>query len=212
MDCDFPDVKAFTIPESLLKDNTLPDPMELNYWEARKNRTFYIDFEVDDDYQLLEIAKTIINMNVAEKDTPIEELKPIYLWIMSYGGDLEQANFFCDMVETSRIPIVTVAMGAAMSAAFLIFLAGKRRYAFKHSQLLIHSGSGQLTGTAEQIKEAQLNYNRQVENMKDYILARTTIDSKTFNKNKTKDWYLTADELVKYHIVDKLVENFDDIQ
>lgn len=212
MDCDFPDVKAFTIPESLLKDNTLPDPMELNYWEARKNRTFYIDFEVDDDYQLLEIAKTIINMNMAEKDTLVDELKPIYLWIMSYGGDLEQANFFCDMIESSRIPIVTVAMGAAMSAAFLIFLAGKRRYAFKHSQLLIHSGSGQLTGTAEQIKEAQLNYNRQVENMKDYILARTTIDSKTFNKNKTKDWYLTADELVKYHIVDKLVENFDDIQ
>lgn len=212
MDLDFPDVKAFTIPESLLKDNTLPDPMELNYWEARKNRTFYIDFEVDDDYQLLEIAKTIINMNMAEKDIPVDELKPIYLWIMSYGGDLEQANFFCDMIESSRIPIVTVAMGAAMSAAFLIFLAGKRRYAFKHSQLLIHSGSGQLTGTAEQIKEAQLNYNRQIENMKDYILARTTIDAKTFNKNKTKDWYLTADELVKYHIVDKLVENFDDIQ
>ena len=212
MDLDFPDVKAFTIPESLLKDNTLPDPMELNYWEARKNRTFYIDFEVDDDYQLLEIAKTIINMNMAEKDIPVDELKPIYLWIMSYGGDLEQANFFCDLVETSRIPIVTVAMGAAMSAAFLIFLAGKRRYAFKHSQLLIHSGSGQLTGTAEQIKEAQLNYNRQIENMKDYILARTTIDAKTFNKNKTKDWYLTADELVKYHIVDKLVESFDDIQ
>ena len=212
MDLDFPDVKAFTIPESLLKDNTLPDPMELNYWEARKNRTFYIDFEVDDDYQLLEIAKTIINMNVAEKDIPVDELKPIYLWIMSYGGDLEQANFFCDMIESSRIPIVTVAMGAAMSAAFLIFLAGKRRYAFKHSQLLIHSGSGQLTGTAEQIKEAQLNYNRQIENMKDYILARTTIDAKTFNKNKTKDWYLTADELVKYHIVDKLVESFDDIQ
>ena len=212
MDCDFPDVKAFTIPESLLKDNTLPDPMELNYWEARKNRTFYIDFEVDDDYQIIEIAKTIINMNVAEKDTPTENLKPIYLWIMSYGGDLEQANFFCDLVETSRIPIVTVAMGAAMSAAFLIFLAGKRRYAFKHSQLLIHSGSGQLTGTAEQIKEAQLNYNRQIENMKDYILARTTIDAKTFNKNKTKDWYLTADELVKYHIVDKLVESFDDIK
>ena len=212
MDLDFPDVKAFTIPVILLKYSSLPDRMELNYWEARKNRTFYIDFEVDDDYQLLEIAKTIINMNVAEKDTPTENLKPIYLWIMSYGGDLEQANFFCDLVETSRIPIVTVAMGAAMSAAFLIFLAGKRRYAFKHSQLLIHSGSGQLTGTAEQIKEAQLNYNRQIENMKDYILARTTIDAKTFNKNKTKDWYLTADELVKYHIVDKLVESFDDIQ
>ena len=211
MDLDFPDVKAFTIPESLLKDNTLPDPMELNYWEARKNRTFYIDFEVDDDYQLLEIAKTIINMNVAEKDTPTENLKPIYLWIMSYGGDLEQANFFCDLVETSRIPIVTVAMGAAMSAAFLIFLAGKRRYAFKHCQMLVHQGSASFAGSASELEEAQKNYKKQIENMKTYILERTDIDEKTFNKNKNKDWYLSVEELERYHIVDKIITSFDEI-
>ena len=47
--------------------------------------------------------------------------------------------------------------------------------------------------------------------MKEYILSRTEIPEKVFNRNKTKDWYLTAAELVEYNVVDKLVENFNDI-
>lgn len=198
------------VPEEL-KDLSLPTPEELTYWKARENRTFYIDYEIDDDYSLIELSKIIIQMNMAERDIPEAELKPIYLWIQSYGGDLVQANYFCDLLIASRIPIVTITMGTAMSSGFLIFLAGGKRYAFKHSQLLAHSGSGSMTGTAEQLEEAQKNYKKTIEKMKEYILSRTTIDEKTFNKNKTKDWYFTADELVKYHIVDKLIEKFEDI-
>ena len=188
-----------------------PNPDEYTYWKARENRTFYIDWEIEEDYSLMELGKIIIQMNMEEKDIPEKELKPIYLWVHSYGGDIEQANWFCDLCVSSRIPIVTIAMGAAMSAGFLIMLAGHRRYAFKHSQLLVHTGSGTLSGTAEQIEEAQKNYKKQINEMKEYILARTSIDEKTFNKNKAKDWYLTTEELLKYHVVDKLVEKFDEI-
>lgn len=198
------------VPEEL-KDLTLPTPEELTYWEARKNRTFYIDYEIDDDYSLIELSKVIIQMNIAEKDIPANELKPIYLWIQSYGGDLVQANYFCDLLIASRIPVVTIAMGTAMSSGFLIFLAGSKRYAFAHSQLLCHAGSASLGGTASEIEEAQKNYKKTIEKMKEYVLSRTEIDEKIFNKNKSKDWYFTADELVKYKIVDKLIENFEDI-
>lgn len=198
------------ILENAKNENYL-SPEEYTYWKARENRTFYIDYEIDEMYNLVELGKIIIQINMEEKDIPKEELKPIYLWIHSYGGDIEQANFFCDLCMSSRIPIITVAMGVAMSAGFLITLAGHRRYAFKHSQLLVHTGSGTLTGTAEQIEEAQKNYKKQINEMREYILSRTSIDEKTFNKNKTKDWYLTAEELIKYNVVDKLVESFDDI-
>ena len=200
----------FMIPQEL-REITLPSQEELSYWNLRKNRVFTIDYEIDDCYSLIELSKVIIQMNFEEKDIPVEELKPIYLFIHSYGGDLDQANYFCDLIECSRIPIVTIAMGVAMSSGFLIFLAGKRRYTFKHSQLLVHSGSAGFQGTAEQIEEAQKNYKKQLDGMKKYILERTSIDEKTFNKNRTKDWYLTAEELVKYNIVDKLIEDFSDI-
>lgn len=186
-------------------------PELFTYWKARENRTFYIDYEIDEMYSLIELSKVIIQMNMEEKDIPKEELKPIYLMIHSYGGDLEQAFYFSDLVMSSRIPIITVAMGAAMSAGFLIFCAGYKRYAFRHSQLLVHSGSAGFQGTAEQIEEAQKNYKKQINEMKEYILSRTEIPEKIFNRNKAKDWYLTSSELVEYKVVDKLIENFDDV-
>lgn len=48
--------------------------------------------------------------------------------------------------------------------------------------------------------------------MKSYILDRTEIDEKIFNKNKNKDWYLTSEELEKYKVVDRIITSFDEIK
>lgn len=188
-----------------LKSDDLPAPETYTYWKDRTNRTFYIDYEIDDDYSLLELAKVIIQMNIEEKDVRTEDLKPIRLFIHSYGGCLEQANFFCDLIQASRIPVITIAMGVAMSAGFLIFLSGRKRYAFFHTQMLIHEGSAAFQGTAGQVEDAQKSYKKQIEEMKRYILDKTSIDEKTFNRNKNKDWYLSSEELVKYNIVDEII-------
>lgn len=194
-----------------MKDSDVPSPEEYTYWKDRKNRTFYIDYEIDEDYSLVELAKIIIQMNIEEKDVKQEDLQPIRLFIHSYGGDIEQSLPFCDLVKSSRIPIITIGMGVAMSAAFLIFLSGKRRYAFPHTSMLVHSGSAAFQGTAEQIEEAQKNYKKQIEQMKSYILANTDIDEKTFNKNRNKDWYLSSDELLKYNIIDEVITDIKTI-
>lgn len=64
-----------------------------------------------------------------------------------------------------------------------------------------------LSGTAEQIDSAQKNYKKQIEDMKSYVLERTSIDEKTFNKNRSKDWYLTEEELKKYNVVDEIISD-----
>ena len=191
------------------KGSDIPEPEVYTYWKDRKNRTFYIDYEIDECYSLVELAKIIIQMNIEEKD--VENPSPIRLFLHSYGGDIEQSLVFCDLVKASRIPIITIAMGVAMSAAFLIFLSGKKRYAFPHTSMLVHSGSAAFQGTAEQIEEAQKNYKKQIEQMKSYILQNTSIDEKTFNKNRNKDWYLTSDELLKYNIIDDVITDLTTI-
>lgn len=204
------ETETFAIPLiGNLKSSDIPTPEEYTYWKARENRTFYIDYELQEDYSLVELSKIIVQMNMEEKD--VENPEPIYLWVYSYGGDLDQAFAFCDLCISSRIPIITINMGVAMSAGFLILLSGGRRYTFKHASALVHSGSAAFTGTAEQIEEAQKNYKKQLSQMKDYILERTKIDEKTFNKYKTKDWYLTSEEQLSYGVVDKIIDNFSDI-
>ena len=186
-------------------------PEEYTYWKLRENRTFTIDYEIDDDYSLIELGKIIIQMNIDEINIPKEELKPIYIWIHSFGGDSFQCSFFCDLLIASRIPIVTVAMGAVMSAGFEILIAGHKRYAFKHTQTLVHAGYASFQGTQSEIEEFQKNNRKQLERTREYVISRTNIDEKMFNRNKNKDWYISGDDLVKYHVVDKIVDDFEEI-
>ena len=196
------------IPEEI-KNCTLPSPEELEYWKLAKNRVFTITDEICEN--CIELAKTIIRMNVEEINIPKEELKPIQIWIHTPGGDLDAALALCDVIETSRIPIITVCMGMAMSAGFLILLAGHNRYAFTHNQLLIHSGSASFAGTAEQMSSFQENYKKMLDMMKRYILERTTINERTFNKYKTRDWYVNCEDVEKYGIA-KVIKSFDEIK
>ena len=197
------------LPE--MKEQKIISPEEYTYWKSRENRTFFIDYEFDECYDLVELSKVIVQMNVEEASIPEDELKPIFIYIQSFGGDTYQSSFFADLLISSRIPIVTVAMGSVMSAGFDVFLAGHRRYVFKHSQLLVHEGYCQMAGSAQEIDAAQRNYKRQLEESKVYILDRTDIDEKTFNKNRNKDWYLTIDEVQKYNIA-TVVTSFTDIK
>ena len=193
------------------KDNCWPAPEEYTYWCLRKNRVFSIDYEIDDDYALIELGKIILQINLEEKDIPKEELKPIYIMIHSFGGDTFQTSYFCDLLISSRIPIITIAMGAVMSAGFEILIAGHKRYAFKHSQTLVHAGYASIQGTQSEIEEFQKNNKKQLERTKEYILSRTSIDEKMFNKNRNKDWYITGEDLINYHVVDKIIDNIEEI-
>lgn len=203
------ELMEYVIPNG--KDFQLVDPSEYDYWLNRKQRCFYIDFEVEDDYRCVELMKTIIQMNIAEKDIPEDSLQPIKIFLFSYGGDLSQATALCDVIEASRIPIITICMGVAMSAGFLIFLAGKRRYALKQSTLLVHQGSAAFSGSASEIEEAQKNYKKTLDKMKNYIMSHTDIDEKLFKKNQTKDWYIEGDDISKLNIA-KVITSLDEIE
>ena len=192
-----------------MKDKQYPTPEEYTYWKSSENRTFFIDYEVDECYDLIELSKVIIQMNMEERN--VENPDPIYIFIHSYGGDIEQANYFCDLLQSSHIPIVTIGMGVAMSAGFLIFLAGKRRYAFKHCQMLVHQGSASFAGSASELEEAQKNYKKQIDEMGSYILERSGMDDKIYKRNKAKDWYMDSTEQKQYGIIHEIVTNLDEI-
>ncbi len=192
------------------QDCKLPDATEYGYWKARLNRMFYIDYEIDDAFMAVELAKTILQMNFDEKDIPKKELKPIYIFVFSYGGYSDQADCLRDVIKTSRIPIYTVGMGACMSNGFMLLIAGHKRYVFKNTQLMIHSGSNAIGGTAQQVEEASKNYKFRLEKENQYILENTKIDPKVFKKNKDKDWYLTPEEIEQYEIA-TVIEKIEDI-
>lgn len=194
------------IPASI-ENMQLPDPNLLSYYRAAENRTFYVDTEID--VSLIEISKNIIEINRADKGIPIEQRKPIWICIYSYGGELDAAYSFIAVMESSVTPVYTVNMGVAMSAGLLLLLGGQKRYCMKRSRALYHSGSAGISGTYEQVEANTDSYKKMVKDMRDYIMEKTTIDSKLFNKMKAKDWYISDEEQVKFGICEAVISSLD---
>lgn len=197
------------IPESL-ENMQLPSPELLGYYRDEKDRVLWIEGEVSEDmFSLFELSKLIFNYNKEDKDIPVEQRKPIKIFINSPGGDLESTLAFVGLINISKTPIWTINACWGASAAGLILMAGHRRFALPNTTCLIHSGSGQLGGSYEQTTEQMKNYKYLVDKMRDFILDKTKIDPKLFKKNSQKDWYIYTDEMLNLGIIDEIVSDLD---
>ena len=194
------------VPESV-ENLQLPNPDLLTYYKDEQDRVFWIEGEIDDG--LFELSKMIVRYNKEDKDIPVEDRKPIKIFINSPGGDLDSTLAFIGLMNLSKTPIWTIDACWAYSAAGLILMAGHKRYALPNTECLIHSGSGQLGGSYEQTTEQMKNYKYLVDKMRDFILSKTKIDQKLFKKNSQKDWYIYTDEMLSLGIVDEIVDDLD---
>ena len=204
------DVYALSIKiPSDLTDVHLPDPDILRYYKDYDDRVIYVDADIDDD--TFEITKQIYEYNRADKGKPVEERKPIVIFIYSYGGDIYQVYALISAITASKTPVYTINAGVAMSAGALLLLSGHRRYAMRYSTVLFHPGEASRSGTYEQMQEAQNNYKRTVDMMASYIVERTNITKKKLSNNWTRDWYLTADEAIELGVCEKIIDNLDEV-
>ncbi len=189
---------------------SLPSPELVNYWRLADDRIFYIDYEIDES--VLEIQKAIIYYNMIDKGIESSKRKPIYILLDTPGGLLAETFSLAQTMIMSKTPVITVNIGTAYSGGALLLLAGQERYAFKYSKAMIHSGSTSGGGgTFEQNEAAQKNYKQQIDDMAEFILERSSIDSKTFKRNRTKDWYFSSDDQIKYGLVNKIVTDLDEL-
>lgn len=194
------------IPESL-ENLKLPDPNLVEYYEDEKNRRYWITGQIDESS--LFITKAILKANIEDKDVPVEQRKPVKIFINSPGGLLVPTMSIVGLIRISKTPIWTINVSECYSAAGIILMSGHKRFALPYSICLIHSGSGGAQGTFEQSEQQMKQYKELVKSMKDFILTHTIIDAKTLNKKISLDWYINTNEMLGLGIVDELVTDID---
>ena len=194
---------------ALLPEDTLPDPDTISYYVLEKDRKLYLDADIDDS--LITIQRMIMRWNMEDKGVPSEQRKPIYLYIMSYGGDLDYMQMLLSTIEASSTPVYTVNLGAAHSAAALIFMAGQKRFMSKYAKMVIHEGSAQIGGDAQKVQDQANSYKKVLAWMKEYILTRTKIPRKELMKRRTNDWELDAQYCLQNGVCDRIIETLDEV-
>lgn len=127
------------------------------------------------------------------------EIKPIELYVNSFGGSCYDGNALVDVMRTNSTPIDTYSFGSSMSMGFYIFLAGKTRYIGKNSTLMYHEVSqfnyDKLTGIKLNIIEGerlQKIYDSMVRD--NSIITQEKLESVKSGKG---EWYIGSEDAVK---------------
>lgn len=129
-------------------------------------------------------------------------LPSIRLHIMSEGGDLFSGIAAMNVIEKSRVNIITIAQGSCCSAATFMLLGGKERLMGLNAQVLIHQiATGEFWGNYEELKDEMKSCTKFMKAIKDIYMKKTKIPERKFKKLMKKDIYLPSSKCLKYKIV-----------
>ena len=204
------EVFQIAIPDLGENIKTIPRVEEILSWKEYEDRRLVINETVTDEFMFY--SQLIIQWNKEdnENNIPVENRKPIKILLYTYGGVVDAAKSFYNIMQISRTPIYVYNMGVCASAGVLIFLSGHKRFAIKGSSFLIHEGELGLTGQTTKVIENLKAFEKQEKEIEEYIISKTHIDKKLYSKNRKKEWWITT-EAKELGLIDEFVEDIDQL-
>lgn len=181
-----------------------------NTFTNSDSRIFYLSDDVDNSsignliFNILYVISKDDEKDKKEKDYTRE---PIKLYINSYGGNVRDMWGLIDVILNSKTPIYTYCTGYAMSAAFKIFLAGHKRYCYKHSAFMYHQMNCWREGKYQDLVEDRVEMDYLNKTIEEYVIERTKLTRDDIDSigEKKKDFYIHANDALKYGIVNEIL-------
>lgn len=130
--------------------------------------------------------------------------KEIQLIINSPGGYVTSGFAIYDTMKGISSPVSTICTGYAASMGSILLSAGEkgRRFILPHARVMIHQPSGGAGGTAADMV-IQMEEIIKTKKLGAEILAENCGQTvETIMKDFNRDYWMSADESVKYGIVD----------
>lgn len=170
------------------------------------NRELYIAGIDDEMSSGVEALIRFWNRCDEQEGIPVEERKPIKLYIDSWGGELVAAFTIINAIELSKTPVWTISIGAAYSAGFFIYIAGHKRLAYNYSSFLFHEGSpGSPSVDAHKFRNYADFYIVQLNQLKEHTLKYTKLTEEEYRKVQKDDYWLTAQQALEKGVVDEII-------
>ncbi len=134
--------------------------------------------------------------------------KDIHLYINSPGGSISAGMAIYDTMQFIKCDVSTICVGMAASMGSFLLAAGAKgkRLALPNSEIMIHQPLGGAKGQASDIK-IQAEHILFIRNRMNTLLSQMTGQSlKVIEKDTDRDNWMTAEDAVKYGLIDKVIE------
>lgn len=183
---------------------------EMFYLKDLKQRKLFLNDSINQS-SVAEVVKHIMQYNCEDKGISTEDRKPILLYVVSNGGEVDSGFELIDVIQNSKTPVYTINLGYQYSMGFLIGLAGHKRYATKNAKFLMHDGSNFIYDSGAKAQDRMRFDSRVEERTKAYILSRGNLTSEEYDAKFRVEWYMFADEAKERGFVDYIIGEDCDI-
>jgi ATP-dependent Clp protease protease subunit len=167
-----------------------------------KDRIIFLGDDVNEHTANLIVAQMLFLENQ-------DSNKDIILYINSPGGSVYDAMAIYDTMQFVKSDIQTVGIGMQASAAAFLLSSGTKgkRFLLPHATVMIHQPS---SGTRGKVTDQEIDLREalRVKKMLEEIMSRNTGQKMDkIHRDMERDFWMTADEAVKYGVVDKVIDS-----
>lgn len=174
------------------------------YSRLLKERVVFITGPIEDVMSSLVIAQLLF----LESENPDKEIS---IYINSPGGVVTSGLAIYDTMQFIQCDISTICIGQAASMGSLLLAAGTpgKRYSLSNSRIMVHQPSGGTQGQATDIlihAEEILKLKKRLNAI--YVKHTGQLPS-VIDETLERDKFMSADEAVKFGIVDAVIQKRD---
>lgn len=135
--------------------------------------------------------------------------KDISIYINSPGGSVSAGLGIYDTMQLVECDVSTTCSGMAASMGAVLLAAGAKgkRFALKHSKVMIHQPliSGGLSGQASDIEISARELIKTKDELYEILASNTGKSRKQIEKDADRDYWLSSAEAVAYGLIDEVV-------
>ncbi|MDP2829929.1 MAG: ATP-dependent Clp endopeptidase proteolytic subunit ClpP [Sulfuricellaceae bacterium] len=133
--------------------------------------------------------------------------KDIHLYINSPGGSVTAGMAIYDTMQFIKPDVSTLCIGQAASMGALLLTAGAKgkRYTLPNSRMMIHQPLGGFQGQASDIEIHAKEILFLRDRLNEILAKHTGQTIKAIEKDTDRDNFMSAEQSVKYGLVDKVL-------
>ena len=134
--------------------------------------------------------------------------KDIQFYINSPGGSVTDGMMIYDTMQHIKPDVQTICMGMAASMGAVLLTAGTKgkRFILPNAEVMIHQPLGGAQGQATDILIAADHIKRTKQKLNKILADASGQSLETIEKDVERDNWLTAEEALKYGLVDHIME------
>ena len=134
--------------------------------------------------------------------------KDVSIYINSPGGSVYAGLGIYDTMQYISSDVSTICTGIAASMAAVLLVAGakNKRYALKHSRIMIHQPMGGVQGQASDIEITAREILKLKNDLYSIISEHSGQPFDKILKDSDRDYWMTSQEAAEYGMIDKVLE------